>query len=170
MTDAGAPESITQLVACIGNLFVAQQKKLCVVESCTGGALGMALTSVAGASAWFEGGFVTYSNTAKMKQVYVRESTLAEHGAVSEECVKEMANGGMIAMGTDCCLSISGVAGPGGATPEKPVGTVWIGLAVRHRQIEAYSFAFQGTRDEVRKQAVMQALGIISTVSLKRTV
>ncbi|NJM33237.1 MAG: CinA family protein [Limnobacter sp.] len=147
--------------------FVQHKARLAVVESCTGGALGAVLTTLPGASDWFQGGFITYADDAKMKHVYVRESTLQTEGAVSEECVKEMANGGMIAMGVDCCLSVSGIAGPGGATAEKPVGTVWIGLAVRHHSIEAFAFAFQGDRQSVREQAVSQALNILEQVALK---
>jgi len=141
-----------------------------VVESCTGGGLGSALTSLPGSSDWFEGGLITYSNKVKMKSVYVRESTLEQHGAVSEECVKEMANGGMIALGVDCCLSVSGIAGPGGGSAGKPVGTVWFGLAVRHKSIEAFHHVFDGDREAVRQQAVQAGLTILSKVSLKKAV
>lgn len=157
-------------LATVAALFVSEGKKLAVVESCTGGRLGAALTSVSGSSRWFEGGFITYSNAVKMKQVYVRESTLAENGAVSEECVKEMANGGMIAMNVDCAISISGIAGPDGGSPEKPVGTVWMGLAVRHRKIEAFRFQFDGDRESIQQQAVAAALNLLTSVSFKKTV
>ncbi|MFN4330090.1 MAG: CinA family protein [Limnobacter sp.] len=161
---------MNQLLQTIATAFRAAGGKLGVVESCTGGGLGQAITSLPGASDFFEGGLITYSNTVKMKSVYVRESTLNEHGAVSEECVKEMANGGMVALGVDCCLSISGIAGPGGGTPDKPVGTVWYGLAVRHRSIEAFHHVFAGDREEVRRQAVQTGLEILSRVSLKKAV
>lgn len=154
----------------IADLFNAAGGKVGVVESCTGGAVGAALTSIAGSSDWFEGGLITYSNKVKMKSVYVRESTLEQHGAVSEECVKEMANGGMIALGVDCCLSVSGIAGPGGGSPGKPVGTVWFGLAVRHKSIEAFHHVFEGDRNAVREQAVQVGLSILSKVSLKKAV
>ena len=111
--------------------ILSQGGKLCVVESCTGGGLGNTLTALPGSSEWFLGGFITYANQAKMKHVYVRESTLEQDGAVSEPCVKEMANGGMIAMEADVCLSISGIAGPDGGSEDKPVGTVWFAWAVR---------------------------------------
>jgi nicotinamide-nucleotide amidase len=158
------------LLIAIADLFNAAGGKLGVVESCTGGGLGAALTSLAGSSNWFEGGLITYSNKVKMKSVYVRESTLAQAGAVSEECVKEMANGGLIALGVDCCLSVSGIAGPGGGSPEKPVGTVWFGLAVRHRSIEAFHRVFPGDREAIREQAVQTGLHILSQVSLKKAV
>jgi|TARA_B100000530_G_scaffold3383_1_gene2808 nicotinamide-nucleotide amidase len=154
----------------IADTFNASAGKLGVVESCTGGGLGSALTSLPGSSDWFEGGLITYSNKVKMKSVYVRESTLEQHGAVSEECVKEMANGGMIALGVDCCLSVSGIAGPGGGSAGKPVGTVWFGLAVRHKSIEAFHHVFEGDRDAVRQQAVQAGLTILSKVSLKKAV
>lgn len=154
----------------ISKRFIAAGAKLGVVESCTGGAIGAALTSIAGSSEWFEGGLITYSNRVKTKSVYVRESTLDQHGAVSEECVKEMANGGMIALGVDCCLSVSGIAGPGGGSADKPVGTVWFGLAVRHKSIEAHHFVFVGDRESVRAQAVQEGLTILSNVSLKKAV
>lgn len=162
--------NVEQLVDLVANNLLGQSATLCVVESCTGGGLGAALTAKPGSSAWFSGGFITYSNEAKMKHVYVRESTLQESGAVSEDCVKEMANGGMIAMNTSCCVSISGVAGPDGGSDEKPVGTVWIGLAVRHKSIEAHHFILDGDRQRVREQAIEKALELLSTVSLKKTV
>lgn len=163
-------DSNQALLQQIADLFNASGGKLGVVESCTGGGLGAALTSIAGSSDWFEGGLITYSNKVKMKSVYVRESTLELHGAVSEECVKEMANGGMIALGVDCCLSVSGIAGPGGGSEGKPVGTVWFGLAVRHKSIEAFHHVFQGDRSTVREQAVQVGLAILSKVSLKKAV
>lgn len=159
----------TELEA-IARQFREARAKLGVVESCTGGGLGSAITNLAGASDFFEGGLITYSNAVKMKSVYVRESTLDTHGAVSEECVKEMANGGLVALGVDCCLSISGIAGPGGGSPDKPVGTVWFGLAVRHKSIEAFHRVFDGDRAAVRAQAVQTGLEILAKVSLKKTV
>ncbi|HEX4855627.1 MAG TPA: CinA family protein [Limnobacter sp.] len=159
-----------ELLIAIADLFNAAGCKLGVVESCTGGGLGAALTSLPGSSDWFEGGLITYSNKVKMKSVYVRESTLAQAGAVSEDCVKEMANGGMIALGVDCCISVSGIAGPGGGSQSKPVGTVWFGLAVRHRSIEAFHHVFQGDRHSIREQAVHTGLLILSQVSLKKAV
>jgi nicotinamide-nucleotide amidase len=154
----------------IAALFKAAKGRLGVVESCTGGGLGHVLTSVPGSSEWFEGGLITYSNRVKMKSVYVRESTLEQQGAVSEDCAKEMANGGMIALGVDCCLSITGIAGPEGGSPEKPVGTVWFGLAVRHRSIEAFCCQFDGDRAEVRTRAIQEGLAILAKVSLRKAV
>lgn len=163
-------DSHQPLLLQIADLFKQSGSKLGVVESCTGGGLGAALTQLEGASQWFEGGLIAYSNKVKMKSVYVRESTLEQHGAVSEECVKEMANGGMVALGVDCCLSVSGVAGPGGGSQQKPVGTVWFGLAVRYKSIEAFHHVFEGDREAVRQQAVQVGLTILSKVSLKKAV
>lgn len=154
----------------IARIFNQSGSKLGLVESCTAGGIGVALTSIAGSSDWFEGGIIAYSNKVKMKSVYVRESTLQQQGAVSEECVKEMANGGMVALGVECCLAVSGIAGPGGGSSAKPVGTVWFGLAVRHKSIEAFHFVFEGDREAVRQQAVQEGLTILSRVSLKKAV
>lgn len=158
------------LLAQIAAHFREAQLKLGVVESCTGGAVGAAITSLPGVSDFFEGGIVAYSNRVKTKSVYVRESTLQQQGAVSEDCVKEMANGGMVALAVDCCLSVSGIAGPDGGSAEKPVGTVWFGLAIRHKSIQAFHHVFQGDREAICQQAVEKALEIISSASLKKTV
>lgn len=154
----------------VAERFTALKGSLAVVESCTGGGLAYALTALPGSSQWFVGGHVTYSNAAKTRHVYVRESTLHDQGAVSEDCVKEMANGGMVSFGVDCCLSISGIAGPDGGSTEKPVGLVWFGLAVRHHRIEAYEAVFSGDRESIRVQAIEFALNLLSKVSLKRAV
>lgn len=158
------------LLAQIADRFREAKFKLGVVESCTGGGLGAAITSLPRVSDFFEGGIVAYSNHVKAKSVYVRESTLQQQGAVSEDCVKEMANGGMVALAVDCCLSVSGIAGPDGGTQEKPVGTVWFGLAIRHKSIQAFHHVFQGDREAIRQQAIEKALEIISCASLKKTV
>jgi nicotinamide-nucleotide amidase len=160
----------SDLLQKIAVLFRQSGAKLGVVESCTGGELGAALTKIAGSSDWFEGGLIAYSNKVKMKSVYVRQLTLEQYGAVSEDCVKEMANGGMIALDVDCCLAVSGIAGPSGGSSNKPVGTVWFGLAVRHKSIEAFHYIFNGNREEIRHQAVQEGLTILSRVSLKKAV
>jgi nicotinamide-nucleotide amidase len=155
-------------MAQIAHKFVASQCRLGVIESCTGGGLGAVLTSLPGASQFFEGGIIAYSNTLKSRAVYVRESTLQADGAVSENCVKEMANGGLVALNVDCCLAITGIAGPDGGSAEKPVGTVWLSMAVRHLSIEAWQYCFAGDRQAIQEQAVDEALRLLSAVSLKR--
>lgn len=102
-------------------------------ESCTGGGIARALTETAGSSAWFDSAFVTYSNAAKVRLLHVPESVLAAHGAVSEPVVLAMARGAVEAGGVDVAIAVTGVAGPGGGSPDKPVGTVWFGFARRSR-------------------------------------
>ena len=119
-----------------------------------------ALTSIPGSSAYFERGFVTYSNLAKNQLLDVKHETLRHYGAVSEEVVREMALGALIASKSDYALSISGIAGPDGGTANKPVGTVWFGFATKQR-IWAKHYCFSGNREEVRRQAVQYALAIL---------
>ena len=125
-------------------------------ESCTGG-LAAALTRLPGSSAWFETGFVTYSNHAKQQLLNVNPTTLSHYGAVSEETVREMALGALIATKADYAISISGIAGPDGGSEDKPVGTVWFSLATKQR-IWAKEQHFEGDREAVRTQAVRFAL------------
>ena len=116
------------------------------------------ITDVAGSSAWFERGFVTYSNAAKHQLVGVNESTLEACTAVSKDVVLEMAQGALAAAKADYAVSVSGIAGPGGGTPEQPVGTVWFGFADRHGRTQAKVQRFDGDRDAVRRQATEFAL------------
>lgn len=151
-------------------------------ESCTGGLIAGAVTDIAGSSGWFAQGVVTYSNQAKHDLLGVSEHVFAQHGAVSEACVRAMAAGALERSGADVALSVSGIAGPGGATADKPVGTVWIGWAFRHPVqcdkdasqfnptpdviIDAEVFTFPGDRRFVRRQAVFQGLrGTISRIN-----
>ncbi len=128
--DAAPPSAEEpQPEALIGPLLVERGWRLAVAESCTGGLLGHRLTNVPGSSAYFVGGIIAYANEAKMALLGVREDTLLAHGAVSEPVVRQMAEGARRALGAEVALSVSGIAGPGGGTPEKPVGTVWIGLS-----------------------------------------
>lgn len=129
-------------------------------ESCTGGLLAAELTRIAGSSAWFDMGFITYSNEAKQQLLGVNPATLDYYGAVSEETVREMALGALLAAKADFALSISGIAGPTGGSDEKPVGTVWFGLADKHH-IWAQAALFSGNRDAVRAQAVQFALAFL---------
>lgn len=126
-------------------------------ESCTGGLLAAALTSLPGSSNWFNMGYITYSNQAKQQLLKVNPMTLKHYGAVSEECVREMALGALINAKADYALSVSGIAGPDGGSDDKPVGTVWFGLATKQR-IWAKQYLFQGDREAIRAQAVTFAL------------
>ncbi|GMG86950.1 nicotinamide-nucleotide amidohydrolase family protein [Biformimicrobium ophioploci] len=127
---------------------------MATAESCTGGGIAAALTARAGSSAWFAGGIVSYSNAMKENLLGVRREVLASEGAVSEDVVLQMAEGVMAATGADCSVSVSGIAGPDGGTPEKPVGTVWIGWGVRDTAPSAECFRFEGSREEVQAAAI----------------
>ena len=118
------------LARTLGADLLAANKKVATVESCTGGGVAFAITEVAGSSQWFEKSWVTYSNQAKHEEVGVNLATLAEYGAVSSEVVREMAQGGLRKSGADLCVSISGIAGPGGGSKAKPVGLVWFAIAM----------------------------------------
>jgi len=131
--------------------------RLGVAESCTGGLLGARLTEVPGSSDIFRGGVIAYHNAIKMELLGVPEATLAEHGAVSEPVARAMAEGAVKRLGVSAALSVTGVAGPGGGTPEKPVGTVWVGCALGG-VVETRRSRFAGTRHEVRARAAQAAL------------
>ena len=133
-------------------------RMLAVAESCTGGWVAKCLTDLAGSSAWFERGFVTYTNAAKREMLGVSAATLDEHGAVSEAVVREMAQGVLANSPADIAVAISGIAGPGGGTPDKPVGTVCFAWAVRDGLEEVVTCRFDGDRDAVRRHAVQHAL------------
>ncbi len=126
-------------------------------ESCTGGMIGAALTAVPGSSEWYAGGVVSYSNRMKEKLLGVSRADLDAFGAVSRPVVMQMARGACAAAEAECAVSTSGIAGPGGGSPEKPVGTVWIGWSVSGRS-RAEECHFSGGRDEVRRKAVRRAL------------
>ncbi|MBQ9259266.1 MAG: nicotinamide-nucleotide amidohydrolase family protein [Neisseriaceae bacterium] len=134
-----------------------QKQTVTCAESCTGGLLAGELTRLSGSSAIFSYGFVTYSNLAKQELLGVSETTLQQFGAVSWETVKEMANGALQKANADYALAISGIAGPTGGTPNKPVGTVCFGLALKNKTITQIKH-FSGSRDEIRQQAVEYAL------------
>lgn len=135
--------------------------RLVTAESCTAGWIAKALTDVPGSSQWVDSGYVTYSNTAKMRDVGVSSRTLAEHGAVSEATVREMANGARRATGVEMAIAVSGIAGPDGGTADKPVGTVWFAVATPEARGPAAICDlrhFSGDREQVRRQAVEHAL------------
>jgi nicotinamide-nucleotide amidase len=144
----------------VGSLLVARHAKLAVAESCTGGQLGMTITSVAGSSDYFVGGVLAYSNVVKKSQLGVSDEIFRSHGAVSEECAKAMAVGVKNLLRADFALSVTGVAGPGGGTLDKPVGLTWIGLATPHG-VSARSFRFSSDRQVNRTRAVYSALEML---------
>nr|WP_229507067.1 CinA family protein [Pseudoduganella rivuli] len=130
---------------------------LATAESCTGGGVAQAVTDIAGSSAWFDRGFVTYSNDAKAAMLGVPPGLIAQHGAVSEEVAAAMAAGAQANSGAQAALSTTGIAGPGGAVPGKPVGTVWFGWSVGG-VVQTERRVFDGDRQAVREQAVAHAL------------
>jgi nicotinamide-nucleotide amidase len=132
--------------------------KLATAESCTGGWIAQAVTSVAGSSEWFERGFVTYSNDAKREMLGVRAATLARHGAVSEETAREMASGALKRSRAQVAVAVTGVAGPGGGTRKKPVGMVCFAWSLARRSPESIVRRFRGGRESVRRQSVAVAL------------
>ncbi len=134
--------------------------RIAVAESCTGGMLGMRLTAIPGSSDVVLGGVIAYANAVKVGQLGVQEETLRAHGAVSEETAREMALGAAAALGADVAVSITGVAGPGGGTPEKPVGTFCVAVAVRGR-VSSLRTSSVGDRHEVRQRATQAALSLV---------
>lgn len=153
-------EAPGELVAAIIRQAAAQSLTLGLAESCTGGLIAKWLTDPAGASAAFLGGVVAYANSVKEKVLGVRAETLAKYGAVSAETAREMASGARRVLGVDLALSITGIAGPAGGSPEKPVGTVWIGLA-DGTGTRAEQFRFDGERSLVRARAAEAALELL---------
>lgn len=154
-----------RLATRVGEALLAHDATLVVAESCTGGWVAEIVTSVPGSSAWFDRGFVTYSNAAKEEDLGVSAQTLAEHGAVSEQVVREMAEGALERSNAQVSVAVSGIAGPGGGTPQKPVGTVWLAWASHDGDTRTRSSHFAGDREMIRKQAVLAALqGILDTV------
>ena len=131
---------------------------LATAESCTGGWVAQAMTAIAGSSEWFERGFITYTNVAKMEMLGVRGETLQAHGAVSEQTVREMAQGALLHSRAHVAVAVSGVAGPGGGSAEKPVGMVSVAWAVRGGAVQATTLQLDGDRDAVRRASVVAAL------------
>jgi nicotinamide-nucleotide amidase len=145
---------LERLAAELGQALLARGWMLAAAESCTGGWAAQALTAIAGSSAWFDRGFVTYSNVAKMDMLGVKRETLERFGAVSEETVWEMAEGGLRQSRSQVAFAISGIAGPSGGSDAKPVGTVCFAWAVADEPIAATTQWFAGDRRQVRMQAV----------------
>ena len=145
-------------VAALGDALRARGWMLATAESCTGGLIAAACTALAGSSDWFERGFVTYSNAAKSEQLGVPAALIAQHGAVSAEVAGAMAEGALAHSQAQIAVAVTGIAGPTGATPDKPVGTVWLALARAGEPARAELLQLQGDRAAVRAQSVQQAL------------
>ena len=142
----------------LADQLIERQLVLAVAESCTGGWVAKVLTDLPGCSAWFDRGFVTYTNESKHQMLGVSMATLEAFGAVSGEAVHEMALGVLDNSPAQVSLAISGIAGPTGATLDKPLGLVWFGWAVRDQEVATESCCFDGDREAVRAQAVQHAL------------
>jgi nicotinamide-nucleotide amidase len=151
-------QQLHDLAADAGRALKARGWMLATAESCTGGWIGQCVTMVPGSSEWFDRGFITYTNAAKAEMLGVRKETLQAHGAVSEQTVREMAHGALERSRSDVAVAVSGVAGPGGGSAEKPVGTVCIGWAVRDATSCVTTLWLEGDRDAVRRQSVVAAL------------
>ncbi|MFA5939354.1 MAG: CinA family protein [Sinimarinibacterium sp.] len=145
----------------IAERLQARGEWLAVAESCTGGLIAKSLTDLAGSSAWFERGVVSYSNRAKQELLGVAPAVLEHHGAVSEATVLAMAGGVLAHAPVQWSVAVTGIAGPGGGNADKPVGTVWIAAAQRDGTATAHGFRFDGDRESVRAQAARMALDIL---------
>ena len=153
-----SPDSIEQLVARLAAFLLERQLMMSTAESCTGGLIAAALTEQAGSSGWFERGFVTYSNRAKIESLWVPAPLIDQYGAVSEPCALAMAQGARTASSSAAALSVTGIAGPSGGTADKPVGTVCFGFSSSVRPGLAVTRHFTGDRSAVRRQSVGYAL------------
>lgn len=154
-----------QLATELGDRLRARGWMLATAESCTGGWVGQLLTSLPGSSEWFERGFITYANAAKVEMLGVSEEILATHGAVSEQTAGAMAAGALKHSHAQAALAISGIAGPGGGTPQKPVGLVCYGWALANGTVMSSTCRLDGDREEIRSRAVAAALrGLIELV------
>lgn len=154
------------LAAQLGGLLKLHGLMLATAESCTGGGVAQAVTDVAGSSVWFDRGFVTYSNLSKQQMIGVQEQTLLQYGAVSEAVVREMVEGALRHSLAQVALAVSGIAGPDGGTPDKPVGTVWFAWGMKNTVVHTQRHQFSGNRSEVRAHAVRIALqGVIDLLN-----
>ena len=153
---------LNTLAAALGERLQQASLQLVTAESCSGGWIAKSMTDIAGSSAFFDCGMVVYSYEAKQGLLGVRPQTLEEHGAVSRETAIEMVSGALVHSGASVAVAVTGIAGPGGGSPDKPVGTVWIAWKRRGGYARAQVFHFDGDREAVRRQTVGQALAGIA--------
>lgn len=151
-------DALEALAATVGEALAARGERLATAESCTGGWLAQTITAIAGSSNWFDRGFVTYANAAKLEMLGVAPATIDRHGAVSEACAREMLAGALARSQADWAVAITGIAGPGGGSDDKPVGTIWFAFGGRASSPEAVRRRFDGDRRATRAQAVAFAL------------
>jgi len=153
-----ADDTLAMLALRVGATLKARGLMLATAESCTGGWVAQAVTAVAGSSEWFERGCVTYSDAAKQEMLGVSAATLVRHGAVSEQTAREMAAGALSRSRAQVAVAITGIAGPSGGSPEKPVGTVCFAWSRKDAVVCAQTRRFEGDRESVRRQSVIAAL------------
>jgi nicotinamide-nucleotide amidase len=151
-------DALHALAGEVGARLRAHRHMVCTAESCTGGWIAKMITDIPGCSDWFDCGLAAYSYEAKQALLGVRQETLTNHGAVSRETVLEMVSGALIASGASLAVAVTGIAGPTGGTPEKPVGEVWVGWKRRGGYPKAEVFHFDGDREAIRRQTVAVAL------------
>ena len=142
----------------LGQSLKLTEKKIATAESCTGGWIAQIITEVSGSSAWFDRGFVTYSNSAKVQMLGVNPETLTKLGAVSAQTATEMVKGALANSEADCAIAVTGIAGPDGGTADKPVGTVFIAWAYKNRELKVVQKQLTGNRHQIRRQTVKIAL------------
>ena len=145
------------------NFLIEKKITISTAESCTGGLIAKLITDIPGSSKVFLGGVVSYSNEMKMKWLGVKQATLEKYGAVSENTVNEMLQGIFQATGSDLPVAVSGIAGPGGGTKEKPVGTVFVGVA-NQKNIVIKKFLFKGSRENIRKESAQKAAELVQSL------
>lgn len=158
MTEAGMQKRISDLADELGRKALGAQVKIATAESCTAGGISWAITQVPGSSSWFDRGFVVYTARAKCEMLGVDPSIIEKHGVVSEQTAQAMASGALEHAEAALSVSVTGIAGPGGAEPGKPVGTVCFGFARKNGKVCSETVIFSGNRSEVREQAVAHAL------------
>jgi nicotinamide-nucleotide amidase len=151
-------KELTRLAHDVGIALKKKGVMLATAESCTGGWVAQMVTAIAGSSEWFDRGFISYTNLAKRELLEVKASTIARQGAVSDAVARAMAEGALKKSHAQVTLAVTGIAGPSGGTPEKPVGTVWFAWAGNRRETESRRESFSGDREAVRRQAVATAL------------
>lgn len=157
--------SLESLVAQVGEALKQHEKMVVTAESCTGGLIAEALTSIGGSTAWFDRAYITYSYESKREMLGVKETTIQKKGAVSKACVEEMVIGALQQSHATVSVACSGIAGPGGGTPDKPVGTVWISWAMQGKEeVVSKLYHFEGDRNAVRMACTEESLKGILTI------
>lgn len=158
MPSPATAAAIYPLSAQLGQQLLKRHWRVATAESCTGGGISAAITAVSGSSNWFEYGVVSYANQAKQRLLQVSVQTLDQEGAVSESVVRQMVQGVLLLSGADIAVAVSGIAGPTGGSPDKPVGTVWFAWALASGEVRTGLFHFSGDRQSIQQQSVVQGL------------